>query len=113
MAKISKSSVDHSKFELSEAMMSLSSTIICRIGFGKRYEEGGTERSRFHGLLNESQALFATFCVSDLFPSLGWIGKISGFHNRLEKISKNLMTSTRNSLMNILIQTGQNPSGRT
>ncbi|OMO87453.1 Cytochrome P450 [Corchorus capsularis] len=58
------------------------------IGFGKRYEEQGTERSRFHGLLNESQALLASVCVSDYFPNsiLGhWFDKFFGFLSRLEK----------------------------
>ncbi|OMO75344.1 Cytochrome P450 [Corchorus olitorius] len=56
-------------------------------GFGKRFEEQGTERSRFHGLLNESQALLASVCFSDYFPnSMGyWFDKFSGFLTRLEK----------------------------
>ncbi|XP_022766517.1 cytochrome P450 83B1-like [Durio zibethinus] len=83
--KISKLSFDSKPVNLSEAMMCLSSTIICRVGFGKRYEEEGTERSRFHGLLNEGQALFASFCISDFFPSMGWVDRLSGLLGRLEK----------------------------
>ncbi|XVF63738.1 hypothetical protein PTKIN_Ptkin09bG0110400 [Pterospermum kingtungense] len=66
-------------------MMSLTSTIICRVGFGKGYEDEGTERSRFHELLNESQALFASFCLSDYFPFMGWADTFSGFLSRLER----------------------------
>ncbi|CAN1824335.1 Cytochrome P450 71B13 [Linum perenne] len=42
--------------DLTEYMMSLTSTIICRIAFGKRLE--GEENKRFHDLSNETQALF-------------------------------------------------------
>ncbi|XWS25874.1 hypothetical protein CRYUN_Cryun27aG0105200 [Craigia yunnanensis] len=57
--KIPKLSVDSKPVNLSEAMMLLINTITCRVGFGKRYEEEGTEKSRLHELLNESQALFS------------------------------------------------------
>ncbi|XVF73875.1 hypothetical protein PTKIN_Ptkin13bG0016300 [Pterospermum kingtungense] len=73
--KISKSYVDSKPVNLSEAMMCLSNTIICRVAFGKRYNEEGTERSRFNRLLNKSQALFASFCVSDYFPFMGWFDR--------------------------------------
>ncbi|KAH1256325.1 Cytochrome P450 83B1 [Glycine max] len=45
---------------LNELLMSLTSTIICRIAFGRSYEDEGTERSRFHRMLNECQALMST-----------------------------------------------------
>ncbi|XP_017981256.1 PREDICTED: cytochrome P450 83B1 [Theobroma cacao] len=84
ISKISKLSVYPKLVNLSEAMMCLGSTIICRVAFGKRYEEG-TERSRFNGLLNECQALFASFFISDYFPFMGWIDRFSGLLCRLEK----------------------------
>ncbi|XP_016719074.1 cytochrome P450 71A1-like [Gossypium hirsutum] len=45
--KISKLSVDSKPVNLSEAITCLSSTVICRIAFGKRYDEEEAERSRF------------------------------------------------------------------
>ncbi|CAI0382842.1 unnamed protein product [Linum tenue] len=69
--KVSGSSLEAKPVNLSEAMMSLTSTIICRVAFGKRYGEEGVERSRFQSLLNETQAMFTSFCFSDLFPVLG------------------------------------------
>ncbi|CAI0382869.1 unnamed protein product [Linum tenue] len=59
--KVSGSSLEAKPVNLSEAMMSLTSTIICRVAFGKRYEEEGVERSRFQSLLNETQAMFTSF----------------------------------------------------
>ncbi|OMO87452.1 Cytochrome P450 [Corchorus capsularis] len=72
--------------DMEEQAHSSDTTYRC-IGFGKRYEEDGTERSRFHGLLNESQAILASVCYSDHFPnSMGyWFDKVSGFLSRLEK----------------------------
>ncbi|XP_031287285.1 cytochrome P450 83B1-like [Pistacia vera] len=57
---------------------------ISKLGFGKRYEDEGTERSRFHALLNEAQALVASICFSDCFPFMGWLDKLTGMIGRLE-----------------------------
>ncbi|KAK8527645.1 hypothetical protein V6N12_054850 [Hibiscus sabdariffa] len=92
MDKICRLSGDSKAVNLSEAMMCLTSTITCRVGFGKRYDEEGAERSRFHGLLNGSQALISSFCFSDYFPPMGWVDRLTGFHNRLEKTFKELDT---------------------
>ncbi|XVE69772.1 hypothetical protein DITRI_Ditri10aG0017800 [Diplodiscus trichospermus] len=88
--KISKLADDSKPVNLSEAMMCLTNTIICRVGFGKRFDEEGTERRRFDGLLIASQALLTSFCFSDYFPSLGWVDRLSGFLGRLEKTFKEL-----------------------
>ncbi|CAL5332181.1 unnamed protein product [Camellia sinensis] len=88
--KISKQASAKKGINLSDTVMSLTSTIICRVAFGKRYEDEGHERSRFHSLLNEAQALMATFFVSDYFPLMGWIDKLSGLYGRLEKNFKEL-----------------------
>ncbi|KAK8985434.1 hypothetical protein V6N11_068690 [Hibiscus sabdariffa] len=92
MDKICRLSADSKPVNLSEALMYLSNTIICRLGFGKRYDEEGAEKSRFHGLLNETQALLTSFCFSDYFPLMGWVDRLTGFHNRLEKTFKELDT---------------------
>ncbi|XP_043813054.1 cytochrome P450 83B1-like isoform X2 [Manihot esculenta] len=71
---------------LTEAMMALTSAAICRVAFGKRFEEGGNEAKRFHELLNETQAMFVGFFFSDYFPYIGRIvDKFSGLLSRLEK----------------------------
>ncbi|KAI8014924.1 Cytochrome P450 71A9 [Camellia lanceoleosa] len=88
--KISKQASAKKGINLSDTVMSLTSTIICRVAFGKRYEDEDHERSRFHSLLNEAQALMAIFFVSDYFPLMGWIDKLSGLYGRLEKNFKEL-----------------------
>ncbi|XP_058752191.1 cytochrome P450 71A1-like [Vicia villosa] len=83
--KISEHASSSSNINLSELLISLSSTIICRIAFGKSYEDEGHERSRFHGLLHEFQALLAEFFVADYIPYMGWIDKVRGLHGRVDR----------------------------
>ncbi|CAN1163435.1 Cytochrome P450 83B1 [Linum perenne] len=67
--KISKGSCRGTPFNLSEAMMYLTSIIICRVAFGKRYEEEGIERSGVLSHLKETQALFTSFYFSDYWDA--------------------------------------------
>jgi len=48
-------------------MISLSTTIICRVAFGIRFDEEAHEKRRFDELINESQDILASFFVSDFF----------------------------------------------
>ncbi|KAK3019808.1 hypothetical protein RJ639_004801 [Escallonia herrerae] len=70
---------------LSETLMTLTSTIICRVAFGRRYDGEGHESRRFHKLLHECEAVMASFYVSDYFPLMGWFDKLTGMCARLEK----------------------------
>ncbi|KAL4387801.1 hypothetical protein GQ457_09G027230 [Hibiscus cannabinus] len=91
--KIRRLSVCSEPVNLSEAVICLTSSIICRVGFGKRYdEEEGGEGSRFHGLLEESEAMFSSFSFADYFPFMGWADRFTGFLTRLEKTFKELDT---------------------
>ncbi|WRX12959.1 Cytochrome P450 - like 10 [Theobroma cacao] len=83
--KKSKSSYDLKPINLSELLMYVTSTITCRIAFGKRHDDEGSERSRFHELLNETQAMFGSFFVADCLPFMGWVDRLSGLLDRLEK----------------------------
>ncbi|XP_020204968.1 cytochrome P450 83B1 [Cajanus cajan] len=90
--KISMHASSSKATNLSEALMCLTSSIICRIAFGRRYEDEGTEKSRFHELFNECQAMMGIFFFSDFVPFLGWIDKLTGLHARLERNFKELDT---------------------
>ena len=85
--KISKLASASKLINLSEALMFLTSTIICRVAFGKRYEGEGCERSRFHGLLNDAQAMLGSFFFSDHFPLMGWLDKLTGLTAGSRKLS--------------------------
>ncbi|GLT97605.1 hypothetical protein SLE2022_151610 [Rubroshorea leprosula] len=90
IGKISKSTATSKPINLSKVMMCLASSIICRVGFGKRYEDEGSEISRFYGLLGETQAMFTTFFFSDYFPLMRWVDRLTGGLSRLEKVFKEL-----------------------
>ncbi|XP_057745766.1 cytochrome P450 83B1-like [Arachis stenosperma] len=88
--KISSHASSEKVTNLNEVLMALTSTIICRIAFGRRYEDEGVERSKFHSLFNEFQAMLITLFVSDYIPFLGWIDRLKGLHVRLDRIFKEL-----------------------
>nr|AYM55611.1 cytochrome p450 [Croton stellatopilosus] len=86
IGKISKLAEESKPVNLTEHMMALTSGLICRVAFGRRYEDGGSEAKRFHRLLNETQFFFVAFFFSDYFPRFGWVlDKFSGMFSRLEK----------------------------
>ncbi|KAH0638197.1 hypothetical protein KY289_038112 [Solanum tuberosum] len=103
--KISQLAASSQITNLSSLMISLTSTIICRVAFGVRFDEEAHERKRFDYLLAEAQAMMATFFVSDFFPSLSWIDKLTGQTDRLERNFKNL-----NEFYEELIEQHQNPN---
>ncbi|XP_019443227.1 PREDICTED: cytochrome P450 71A1-like [Lupinus angustifolius] len=82
---------------LSETLISFTNTLICRIAFGKKYgfEEdellGSDQKSsRLHVLLNEVQALMTEFYFSDHFPLMGWVDRVRGVLQRLDRTFKDL-----------------------
>ncbi|PHU21325.1 hypothetical protein BC332_06432 [Capsicum chinense] len=88
--KISQQAAASQVTNLSNIMISLISTIICRVAFGVRFDDETHEKKRFDLLLAESQAMMASFFVSDFFPSLSWIDKFTGLTDRLERNFKDL-----------------------
>ncbi|KAL0337144.1 UNVERIFIED_CONTAM: cytochrome [Sesamum calycinum] len=75
---------------LSSIMVTLTSTLICRIAFGKTSDEGLGSQRTFDELMIESQAMQGGFFLSDYIPSLSWVDKLTGMISRLEKICKDL-----------------------
>ncbi|GFZ10393.1 with no lysine (K) kinase 1 [Actinidia rufa] len=71
-------------------VMSLTSSMICRVAFGKSCNKEGYESRRFQGLICEAQAMMGGFFVSNYFPFTGWVDTITGMHARLEKNFKDL-----------------------
>ncbi|CAL5211118.1 unnamed protein product [Lathyrus oleraceus] len=87
--KISENANSSSVTNMSEVLISLASSLICNIAFGKTFENEGPESSsRFPEMLHEFQALLAETFVADYIPFTGWIDKARGLHGRLDKIYK-------------------------
>lgn len=75
------------KVNLSEITKRVASTITMRVGFGTRYQNRH-ERMEILRQLTELQAMMANFFASDLWsglPFVGWIDKLSGKSDQLEK----------------------------
>ncbi|CAA0837039.1 Cytochrome P450 83B1 [Striga hermonthica] len=72
---------------LSTMAMSLASNLICRVAFGRRYDDDEYEKIRFDRLIIEAQALMVSFYFKDHFPApFGvWADKASGLMGRLDK----------------------------
>ncbi|MQM16381.1 hypothetical protein Taro_049333 [Colocasia esculenta] len=73
---------------LSSSLLSFSNNLICRVAFGRRFqseEPVGDQKSGFHEVLLESEALFMAFFASDYFSYAGWVDVLSGVRSRLEK----------------------------
>ncbi|CAI9104411.1 OLC1v1003074C1 [Oldenlandia corymbosa var. corymbosa] len=75
---------------LSLMTLNLTSSYICRIAFGKKYDKEDQEKKRFDHLLQETQSIHGDFYFSDYLPSLGWIDKVLGKIARLDKNCRNL-----------------------
>ncbi|KAL3825591.1 hypothetical protein ACJIZ3_021620 [Penstemon smallii] len=68
---VQKITLKASSFEtinLTEMITFLTSTIICRVAFGKRYEQGSDESKRFNRLIHEFQTALSDFYFTDYFP---------------------------------------------
>ncbi|XP_074306943.1 cytochrome P450 71A1-like [Silene latifolia] len=88
--KVSLLSSTSQVVNLSELLMSYGCSNICRIAFGKRYEEDDGPGSKFYAILIEMQALFVGFFYADYFPYLGWLDKLSGQFSKLERVFKKM-----------------------
>nr|AYM55651.1 cytochrome p450 [Croton stellatopilosus] len=88
LEKISKLAVASKSIDLSECLISLAIDIICRVGFGKKYDEH--EKQKLQELLRETEHLFTSLFVSDYFVFGRFIDKLSGLMHRLEKNFKEL-----------------------
>ncbi|KAG6654855.1 tryptamine 5-hydroxylase-like [Carya illinoinensis] len=76
-----------SEIDLGELFFKLANDILCRVAFGKRFKEESGEGQKRHlvGVLTETQALFAGFCLGDFFPDWKWVNSLSGYTTRLTR----------------------------
>ncbi|XP_038682862.1 cytochrome P450 71A9-like [Tripterygium wilfordii] len=72
---------------LSELTHCLTNSIVCRVAFGKKFERNGGDGSSrsFHRLRQEIQKVVVGVCVSDFFPWMEWLNKLSGFEARIQR----------------------------
>lgn len=68
-----------------ECFSNLSTSIISRVAFGKRYDEDGIGKEKFQRMLSELDYMLCVYLVSDFFPRFGWIDRLSGMRARLDR----------------------------
>ncbi|KAG9447227.1 hypothetical protein H6P81_013355 [Aristolochia fimbriata] len=72
--------------DLSKIIIPTTNNIVCRIALGKKYYDeklrGGSD---FHHLLTELLILLGTIHIGDIFPSLAWIGRLTGLEQVIEE----------------------------
>nr|AMZ03397.1 cytochrome P450 CYP71AT85 [Plectranthus barbatus] len=90
ITKIANSAASHEAVKLSEMTMALGSSLICRIAFGKSYDEDSSERRRFDELLHDAEEISVAFFASDYFPAFSWIDKLTGMIGKVNAIFEKL-----------------------
>ncbi|CAN4090835.1 unnamed protein product [Withania somnifera] len=88
--KISQQATTSQVTNLSNIVISLATSIICRVAFGITFDGETQERRKFDEVLKVTEEMLAGFFISDYFPLLGWVDKLTGKINRLEKNFKDL-----------------------
>ncbi|KAK1382098.1 5-OH-xanthotoxin synthase, partial [Heracleum sosnowskyi] len=73
-----------------ECFSNLTTSVISRVAFGRRYDEEGLGKERFQRMLSDIDAMFIAFFVSDFFPKFGWIDRLSGLRARLDRTFKEM-----------------------
>ncbi|KAI3785614.1 hypothetical protein L1987_44738 [Smallanthus sonchifolius] len=92
MKKIHGLALSSKRVNMSVISHIVMSTIVTRMGFGRRYEDGD-ESKEILRLLHELQATITNYILSDLWPGLMFVGLIDrmmGKFYRLEKCFKDL-----------------------
>ncbi|KAJ0527513.1 putative cytochrome P450 [Helianthus annuus] len=87
MSKIHGLALSSKHVNLSEITKSVTSTIMMRIGFGKRYQDEN-ERKKVLGLLNELQETIVDNYVSDIWPGLPFVNLVDRFMGKTDRLEK-------------------------
>ncbi|KAI3726801.1 hypothetical protein L1987_66607 [Smallanthus sonchifolius] len=87
MNKIHELALSSKIVNLSEFAKSVTSTIMMRVGFGKRYQDGD-ERNKVLRLLYELQATVAALYVSDIWPGLPFVELVDRFMGKMDRLEK-------------------------
>ncbi|CAA0818091.1 Cytochrome P450 71A25 [Striga hermonthica] len=78
-----------SVINLTDLLVSLTNDVICRVALGRKYgvHEDGQDR-KFKKLLQEFNELFGGTSWGDYAPWLGWINRVNGVDEKVERVSK-------------------------
>lgn len=75
---------------LGNLITALTSGIVCRVAFGRKYSEEEDNGKMFRDMLQEFAELLGTFPVGDLIPRLRWVDWLRGLDARVKNTSKQM-----------------------
>ncbi|KAL6610499.1 hypothetical protein ACP70R_040468 [Stipagrostis hirtigluma subsp. patula] len=73
---------------MTELLVGLTNTVVSRAAFGNKL--GGMEPRMVHQMFKEVTDLLQSIAVSDVFPRLGWVDRVTGLDARIKRIASKL-----------------------
>ncbi|XP_073138731.1 cytochrome P450 71A8-like [Henckelia pumila] len=87
MERIKSSTLSCSPLNLSELFLSLTSNVICRSAFGRKYTDVKFG-DKFPMLLKELLQLSGSLRIGEFIPYLTWFDRVSGFDAKVDRVAK-------------------------
>ncbi|KAL3642300.1 hypothetical protein CASFOL_013115 [Castilleja foliolosa] len=85
--KIRKWGSSSSVVNLSNALLSLTNDVVCRVALGRKYGDHGEDK-KFNKFLREFVELLGAKSFKDYIPWLGWIDRVNGLDAKVERVAK-------------------------
>ncbi|WCJ36158.1 cytochrome P450 family 71 subfamily A polypeptide 25 [Euphorbia peplus] len=79
---------DLEEVNLSEMFSGITSDLICRVAFGKKYGRGEEDGKRFHGMLGDFMGLIGSYNIGQFIPWLAWINLVNGFDAKADRTAR-------------------------
>ncbi|XP_076945642.1 cytochrome P450 736A117-like [Bidens hawaiensis] len=83
--KIKKSKV----IDLSDLFVRFTNDVVCRVTFGKKYNDEESGR-KFRKMLNEFFDVLGGLNFEDLVPWLSWLDRLRGFSGKVERVARQM-----------------------
>lgn len=89
MNNIMNSSFSSSPVDLSDLFLALTTDLVCRTAFGRKYN-ASENHGKLKDLLGEFLELLGTFTFGDFIPWLAWVDHVNGLNGRVNRVAKEL-----------------------
>ncbi|KAF2282866.1 hypothetical protein GH714_043350 [Hevea brasiliensis] len=88
MEKIQQNSSLSLPVNMSEMFSSLTNDVICRVAFGKKYNNG-EDGKKFTKLMDDLMRLLgSSLNIGEFIPWLGWVNWVNGFNAKIDRTAK-------------------------
>ncbi|CAA7061645.1 unnamed protein product [Microthlaspi erraticum] len=87
----SESASTKTPVNLSETLLSLTVSVVCKASFGVSFQDTVLNNERFNELIPEALEILGSFSASDFYPYVGWIvDRFTGLHKLRERSARAL-----------------------